>query len=324
MWCGRHWKGFCWTVLIVKRGVVTFVLVGALASCAAGYWGPASEKNGQPEELWSEPADLASRDLFYGIGGAKLAPRPDAVYELEKRDTAGFSITFDVRDERGQEWSVKIGPEAQPEVASSRIVWAMGYHQPPSYYVPKWTYKDADTAPVHGRFRPKLPWLKSNGTWDWNRNPFVGTQPLKGLKVLMMVLNNTDLKPLQNTIYNVQSDSGPPKWYVVKDLGATLGETGAVNPRRGWIEGFEKHGFITRVEESGRVKFEFHGLRGVVFEDVKVDDVRWMCERLDRLSPRQWQDAFRAAGYDEATTARYVARIQEKIRQGTALSNPQP
>jgi hypothetical protein len=302
----------------MKRWVATVGLVAGLASCAAGV-GP-QKPTAPMEELWIEPPDLSSRDLFYGSGGPSLAPRPDAQYEVEKRDTSGFSITYDVRDEKGQEWSVKIGPEAQPEVVSNRIVWALGYHQAPSYYVPKWTYKNADTAPVHGRFRPKVPWLKSNGVWDWNKNPFVGTEPLKGLKVLMMVLNNSDLKPLQNAIYDVHAESGPHRWFVVKDLGATLGETGAVNPRRGWLEGFEKHGFITHVDENGSVKFEFHGLRGEMFNDLTVSDVAWTCGRLERLSRKQWEDAFRAGGYDADTSARFIARIQQKIQQGKALT----
>jgi hypothetical protein len=44
-----------------------------------------------------------------------------------------------------------------------------------------------------------------------------------------------------------------------------------------------------------------------------------MCERLQRLSDRQWRDAFRAANYSDETTARYVARIRQKITQGLEL-----
>jgi hypothetical protein len=302
--------------IVMRQGLAALVLVAALGSCAAGIARPASEDNNL-DALWIEPRDLASRDLFYGPGGPSLVPRADAQYELEKRDTAGFSITYDVRDQTGQEWSVKIGPEAQTEVASARIVWSMGYHQPPTYYVKKWTYKNSDTAAVHGRFRPKLAWLKSTGIWDWKKNPFVGTEPLRGLKVLMMILNNTDLKPLQNAVYAVDG-RGPGQWFVVKDLGATLGETGVVNPRRGWIDGFEKHGFIDKVD-GDRVRFEYHGLRGDIFEDVTVQDVRWMCERLGRLTDKQWKDALRAGGYEDPVAARYIARIQEKIRIGKGL-----
>ena len=85
-------------------------------------------------EFWVD-ADVASRDLFYGAGGRELAPDPDAHYELLKTDNRGFSPKDHVRAPSG-EWSVKMGPEAQTEVVASRFVWAMGYHQPPAYYLP--------------------------------------------------------------------------------------------------------------------------------------------------------------------------------------------
>ncbi len=43
------------------------------------------------------------------------------------------------KDPDGLEWSAKIGPEAQTEVVVSRILWGLGYHQPPIYYLPSWT-----------------------------------------------------------------------------------------------------------------------------------------------------------------------------------------
>ena len=42
---------------------------------------------------------------------------------------------FDVRDAHGVEWSVKLGPEAQSAVVTSRILWALGFHPPPTYYL---------------------------------------------------------------------------------------------------------------------------------------------------------------------------------------------
>jgi hypothetical protein len=305
---------------VMQRWLLTVTMMAALASCAAGI---ANRGAGDHplDELWAEPIDLASRDLLHGSGGAALAPRPDAQYVAKERDTAGFSITYDLVDDRGQEWSVKIGPEAQPEVVSSRIVWAVGFRQPPSYYVPKWTYKGADIAPVHGRFRPKLRSVKSTGVWAWGRNPFVDTPALRGLKVLMLILNSTDLKDLNNETYALSPPiDGVARWFVVKDLGATLGETGVVSPRRGWIEGFEKQAFITGVDrETRRVRFEFHGRHREIFDDVTVDDVHWACERLDRLSDAQWRDAFRAGGYDDPIAGRFIARVKDKIRQGKSL-----
>jgi hypothetical protein len=48
--------------------------------------------------------------------------------------------------------------------------------------------------------------------------------------------------------------------------------------------------------------------------------VRWTCERLDRLGAKQWQDAFRAAGYKDDEAARFIRKIREKVAAGLALA----
>ena len=54
---------------------------------------------------------------------------------LTRQATAPGSMFADAD---GRRWSVKLGPEAQTEVVTSRVLWAIGYHQPPTYYVPSW------------------------------------------------------------------------------------------------------------------------------------------------------------------------------------------
>jgi hypothetical protein len=51
-----------------------------------------------------------------------VQPDPKAVYSVKATDTTGFSISYDVEDESGVEWSVKIGDEAQSEVTASRML----------------------------------------------------------------------------------------------------------------------------------------------------------------------------------------------------------
>src|SRR5687767_4814838 len=202
-------------------------------------------------EFWVEPG--TGRDLFNGVGGDAPKPVAGAAYQVEERDPRGFSITYRVTDSRGSEWNVKIGPEAQTEVVSSRIVWALGYQQVPSYFVERWNAvtKGKSQTLGGGRFRPRPRdmGLESKGIWSWQQNPFVGTRQYNGLLVLMMILNSTDLKNENNELYELRD--GPREqarnWYVVKDLGATLGETGRFDPRRGYLDGFEREAFITGI-----------------------------------------------------------------------------
>ena len=103
----------------------------------------AADRHRRPSELaqfWVDPGPTP-RDLFDGVGGA-VRPATERRFDVLERDTGGFSMTYRVRDQRGAEWSVKIGPEAQTEVVASRIVWAVGYHQLPSYFVERWIAVD--------------------------------------------------------------------------------------------------------------------------------------------------------------------------------------
>jgi len=50
-------------------------------------------------------------------------------------------------------------------------------------------------------------------------------------------------------------------------------------------------------------------------------DVRWISERLARLTAEQWNDAFRAPGYTGEETARYVLRLREKVTEGLDVAS---
>ena len=148
-------------------------------------------------QLWVEPSDLASRDLFLGPWGTELAPDPSGSWRFVSRKNQGpmllksFSAGYDVQDARGTEWSVKLGAEAQAETTASRLVWALGFHQPPVYFLPSWTLTGSDKPGVkgRGRFRPDVPALDNVGNWGWHENPFVGSAPYRGLLVMMVMLN---------------------------------------------------------------------------------------------------------------------------------------
>jgi hypothetical protein len=285
-------------------------------------------------ELWQEPPALEQQDLFTGAGGAQLTPR-DASYSFVARDTSGFSPGFDVRDADGLAWSVKLGPEAQSEVVTSRILWAIGFHQPPTYYVDRWTLTGQESGPQPpGRFRAELPNRKVIGDWSWYENPFIGSREYGGLVVANLILNSWDWKTSNNKIYQLADRvRGLSRWFVVRDVGASLGKTtyphilrwfrlrGFGQGTRNDLEGFERQGFITRIDDqTSRITFDYRGIYRDVINSVTPEDVRWTCQLLSRLSEQQLSDAFRAGGYNPQQTARYVSKIKGKIAQGLALT----
>jgi hypothetical protein len=290
------------------------------------------------DQLWQEPRDLSSRNLFYGVGGVERAPDTKAAFEFVEEDTTGASPGYTARDTRGTEWDIKLGDEVQPEVVLSRLLWAIGYHQPPTYYVPAgWTIVGAPASVKiaagpqgHARFRPDVPGRKVVADWSWYDNPFVGTRPFKGLVLANFILANRDLKTSNNKIYSVETASGPSRLFVVRDLGRALGKESLTFPR--WlrwralagsmnnVDDFEETGFIRGVDEDGTVEFAYPGLEGALFKDISPADVKWLCGLFGRLSDGQWDDAFRAAGYPEPVRRRFIAKIKQKVEQGLALA----
>jgi hypothetical protein len=174
-------------------------------------------------ELWNEPEP--NRDLLWGIGGQALAPNPAATYTVLDVKHGGFSRGLTVHDPDKRKWSAKFPPEAPTEVVASRILWAVGYHQPPVYYLGKWNAVGApDPNPqLPARFRevkPAFHGLDAKGHWSYYRNPFVGTPELNGLLVLQAMLGNSDLKDEQNDLYEfTEPVEGARRWYVARDLG---------------------------------------------------------------------------------------------------------
>jgi len=280
----------------------------------------------QSAELWEDPTDLADRDLFAGPWGRALAPDPATTFVWVSTKTVGVSPGFAVTDAKGLEWSVKQGPEAKTEVVASRILSAIGYHQPPVYYLPGWRISGGPSAgaQAEARFRPKHTVMHDEGPWSWHENPFVGTLPYNGLRVLMLILNESDLKDSNNSIYEVKipgDHKTTHRWYIVRDLGTALGETGRIDPKRNDPDKFDRSGFIKGIK-NGVVDFDYQGRHQELADHLSPADVRWTCDLLARLSDEQWRDAFRAGGYDPTTADRFIARIKQKIAAGQALSHP--
>lgn len=318
----------------VRQAALGFAVMAA-AACGRSMPRSVEVASGQPDiaALWEDPRNLESRDLFHGPGGAAGVPSADAQYELVAEDRTGYSPGFDVRGPDDIVWSVKLGPEAQPEVVTSRVLWAIGYHQPPTYYVPKWTLVGkVTTQQGAGRFRPSLPDRKVIADWSWYENEFVSTRPFKGLVVANVILNNWDWKTSNNKVYEIRSPNETARrLYVVQDLGASLGKTtfpaflkwfpirGMGQGTRNDLSGFESQRLLKRVTPDG-VQFDYRGIHKPLLDSVSIADIVWTCELLSRLSDVQWADAFRAAGYREEHAQRYVRKIKAKIAEGLTVS----
>jgi hypothetical protein len=274
-------------------------------------------------ELWQEPVGLERCDLAVGSWGRANAPDPEAVYTFVKPKQRGTNPGMTVLDPQGRRWHVKQGREASPETLMSHVLSALGYHQPPVYYLAHFKLaSDSRVSDIEGgRFRLSEASLRRQGPWKWEDNPLAGTKPYQALLVILVMFNSADLKNSNNSIYEWTSPDGAARrWYVVRDLGTSLGATGRIDPTPNTPGAFERHRFIIGVTR-GYVEFDYHAVHGdLVRHRITPDDVLWASRLIGRLTAAQWNDAFRGAGYEPAVAERFIRRLQQKIREGAALT----
>ena len=277
--------------------------------------------------LWEAPKDLAARDLYYGPWRAQNAPDPSDTFEFVERKHTGVNLGLTVKDSKGREWSVKqpypggVDNEGQVEVTISRLLSAVGYHQPAVYFVPAFRLKDdfGTHVEVGGRFRLKDEAMKDVGAWSWQENPFIGSRPFNGLLALLMMFNSTDLKNSNNTLYERRKGDLVEPLYVVRDIGSALGDAQRLTPRKGHPDTFERMPYILGVT-NGHVDFAYSGWYATLVRDrLTPAEVAWASNLLGQLSDRQWQDAFRAGGYEPAVANRFINKLRAKIAEGKAL-----
>src|SRR5688500_12797660 len=199
----------------LSRITAGFILIGLTAVSAI-----AQKSEALPDlkkVLW-EPTNIGERDLYLGPGGQQMKP------VLEKsqyigRQAGGNNLKHRIKDGAGREWVAKIADESQPETAAVRLLWGIGYKTEINYLIPKLeitkigNYRNA-------RFEARPDHIKRLDRWSWTDNPFLGTNEFEGLKIMMAMFNNWDLKDENNVILQ----DGDALFYVISDLGASFGK----------------------------------------------------------------------------------------------------
>jgi hypothetical protein len=293
-----------------------------------------------PPVLWRDPGDIASRNLYYGAGGK--AHEPQGTFTFEKEDMEGSNPKFDVVDEDGVKWRVKMGSEARPETVASRLVWAVGYFANEDYFMPvlhvqnmPHLHRGANLVSTDGtvhnvRLKRHLKDEKKIGTWSWSNDPFTGTREWYGLRVLMAVINNWDLKDSNNSIYQVRGDL-PEQLYVVTDLGSSFGSSGLNWASKGSLTAYSHSKMIGKpgpefvnfnVPSPPKLNTfidipELKRRLGLCWlgHHIPLTDVKWMGHLLAQLSPDQIRDAFRSAGYSPQEIEAYTQVVKQRIAQ---------
>lgn len=322
------------------------VVLLALTGAAVAQTRLTSEQPNAESFIWRDPGDIRSRNLFWGPGGEKHQPKPP--FSFVEEDMHGTSPKFDVRDSNDKKWKAKLGIEAKPETAASRLLWAVGYGANENYFfvdiqvanMPLTLQRGQNLVGKGGlvpnvRLQRHPEGTKRIGYWNWRRNPFYGTREFNGLRIMMGLIANWDLKDDNNGIFEDEKQSGP-KLYEVSDVGTAFGTAGkrySDKKSKGNLEAFARTKLIAHIHKKYiDLNFPKRPPLSSLFElewdfffrqtkmlwigrHIPRADAKWIGSLLAQLSPDQIRDAFRAAGYSpqeiELCTQAMISRIQE-------------
>jgi len=300
--------------------------------------------------LWSDPGNIRAKNLFWGPGGDENQPKLPV--EFEREDRGGTSPKFDVRDATDKKWGAKMGLEPRPETAASRLMWAVGYLANENYFYPMLRVEKMPATLHRGqqyltpagevlnvRLQRHPQHLKRVGRWNWHKNPFYGTREFNGLRVMMALIGNWDLKDDNNAIFEQEKKPGP-QFYAVSDIGTSMGTPGksytdavskgnlAVYKRTKLIAHFHQDHidlnfpkcppFVELFEFEWGFYFHQIGLRWIG-KQIPRDDAKWIGSLLGQLSPDQIRDAFRAAGYSQLEINAYTDAVLSRIHELNSL-----
>jgi hypothetical protein len=265
--------------------------------------------------MW-KPANIRQRDLYYGPGGRRMMPNLRKV-TLIRKETGGNNLKYRIKDGAGREWVAKIADESQPETTAVRLLWGVGYLTEINYLVPLMSIPGVGTF-KNVRLEARPAGIDRQGRWSWKNNPFAGSNELQGLKIMMALINNWDLKDGNNIILQ----NGRERQYVVSDLGSAFGKLAPLNlpilNRFGRSvnrpDHFVNSEFVEGVEEDGDLDFAYKGKAKALFDEITPEQGRWIAVLLNQLSDKQINDAFRAANYKPAESKMLTRSVRKRIR----------
>ena len=302
----------------------------------------AAQEAARSAVLWYDRGDATALNLLSGPGGAEREPGTD--FRFIKETVSGTSPKFEVEDENGVTWKAKLGEEVHGETAAARLLWAAGYVVDEIYYRPQIRVRGmtalsrgqqfvaADGVVTGVRLERDVP-NDDSTPWSWYDNPLVGTREFNGLRVMMALINNWDLKAVNNG----DAAAADGRVYRITDLGASFGRTGhALRRSKGVATEYAESRFIDKVTAT-HVDFVLHSrpffptvvhipnyrfrtrMEGIV-KEIPLADARWIGGRLGQLSETQIGDCFRAGGFTPADVATYTQAVMRRVAALNALS----
>src|SRR5215831_18732403 len=312
----------------------------ALAIATGAALATSSTATAPSRRILDDRGPVQSLDLYWGNTRAERAPVGPFTFLSE--NLGGTQPKGILVDAKGVRWNAKWGNEVQPEVAATRLAWAVGLNVEETYYVedgqilfptkrPSFhrlgSYIDKD-----GRFRSAARLerrdanLVNKGTWSYGRDLETDEDGYSTLVLMDVVMANWDAKNGNHKILSMTDATGTTDWYMVGDYGACFGKMGGLLSLSKYelSEYRQNRPVITAV--GGRTAhLGYSGTNASAHAALPIEGVRLFAKRAAGLSVKQIADAFRAAhasgaeldGFAEAT----YQRMQEVIAASSSPSH---
>jgi hypothetical protein len=146
--------------------------------------------------------------------------------------------------------------------------------------------------------------------------------------VMMALINNWDLKEVNNAVYDIK---GEGLRYVVSDLGATFGRTGNATVRsKSNLGEYSVSKFVQKVTADhvdfvltsrpfflSAVDLPYYAKRTHmqdVAKHIPLAHAKWLGQVLAQLSDEQLRDCFRAAGYAPVEVEFIADIVKQRIK----------
>ncbi len=290
-----------------------------------------------PKVLWQAPRAATEQDWACTFAGCDHAPAPP--FRFLKTESGGSTAKISIKDANGRTFSVKFGGKVIPECFASRFVPAVGYTVEPSYFVgpgriegvPKLHLVDSFVKPdgtfARARFQlrdPRELEFRKDEAWSLVDNPFRGTPQLAGLRVVLILLSNWDIKDsrrgqdIANTAVFLSPNAGHPELlYSFFDWGSTLGRWGGImNRTRSDCSGFalQTPAFITGVR-NGVVQWGYTSKRTDITQGITVADLRWLAPYLGAINAAEIRRGLKASGATDRQAVCWDGSLEDRIRQ---------
>ncbi len=304
-------------------------------------------------QIWTQ-TDVASMDVRQGPQGkGALAPFAHVACEFVSHKADGSSPKFWCTVEQNDTVKIKYGamnPEVSGVVASSRLLWALGFSADRWYPVTVTCHHCPSAAP-HPEDHPgtgdvefpvavlertvsgKTIETKPDEGWSWKElagiPPASGGAPLEqreALTLLAVMLQHTDSKPQQQRLICPGADSpancAAPLMYV-HDVGLTFGKRTLFNTNTASGPNFENWSKqAVWKDEPGCVGNLSKSWTGTIDNPVIHEAGRkFLADLLAPLTDKQLQDLFEVARFADYTKVSVDKWISEFKAKRTAIAS---